>query len=417
MTEDFFKENQDYNNVYFMVVDAKGHSKLVRDNDLDKVDQAFDEFERVVSESVTNEKKQRRVQFAEFWGWQGDGGLCIFYDEQESKAREAAIFSAKGILVEIPHLNQKLERSKIVGEIHVRIALHKGGIRYKGFMKRGSIHSAELNLIAHAEKVIPMDCLAISADVFDKCGSMKKEFLKAEGAFENKTFYLYSERLKNDVCKDWKENVSRTGEMNIVGLDSNIPPAELGLSGLFSQRAETTEYSRLINAAQECIWVSGISLQGFQEDFSDDLLFKKAIEGVEIRFLVADPEVTISIKRTAHQMPAWADYAMNTGSHNQKSIQSLIKRVRLINRRIEENQSKKKKIISLKYYSTFPAAILRVDSILYFSPYFARRLGLKTFTLKLREGKLYEQVVGNFNAVWEDSRYSRSDARNPKGSK
>jgi hypothetical protein len=411
MKEDFFKEGQAYNNVYFMVVDAQGHSKIVRDNDLDKVDLAFDEFEKIVSESVNLKKTKYRCQFAEFWGWQGDGGLCIFYDGDESRARETAISSAQEILAEIPYLNAKLGRANIIGEIHIRIALHKGNFRYKGVFKRGSIHSQELNLVSHAEKVVPADSLAMSVDIFNICGAMKTGFLKADGAFESKDFYLYSKRSNEEISNEWKGNVGRTGEINIVGLDSNIPPAELGLSAIFSHRAETKEYFELISAAQECIWVCGIGLSGFQDDFTNDFIVKKALEGVEIRFLVVDPEVGVNIKATQYSMPVWADYAIDSGSHNQESLQSLVKRVDLINREIDKSPLVKKKYVALRYYSTFPVAMLRVDSILYFSPYMARRLGMKTFTLKLREGRLYEQVLGNFRTVWEENKYSRTDAK------
>lgn len=410
MSEDFFEIDHDYKDVYFMMVDAKGHSKIIIENDADKADQAFDKFEEMVYEAVNSKKRKTRCQVAGFWGWQGDGGLCVFYDKDESKARETAICSAEEILAEISPLNERLQRLEVTGQIHVRIALHKGNIRYKGSFKHGSIHSRDLNLVSHAEKVVPTDTLAISADVFAICGSLKKDFFKAEGSFEDKEFYLYGLRQKEEIMKEWKENLSNIGETKIVGLNSNIPSAELGLSGLFSQRAETAEYSKLIASAKQCIWVSGIGLEGFQYDFSDEILFRKAVEGVEIRFLVADPKVTININGKPRQMPAWADYAINSGSHNQNALKSLVQKVHSLNKRIAEDKSAGKKLISLKYYSTFPAAMLRVDSTVYFSPYLAKRPGVKTFTLKFREGKLYDQVIGNFTAVWNDSKYSRNDS-------
>lgn len=152
MDKDSFKKGQDYKDVYFMMVDAKGHSKVVNENDSDKVDQAFDEFEETVYKAVNQKQRETRCQVAEFWGWQGDGGLCVFYDADESKTRETAINSAKEILAMIPSLNDKLRRMDITGEIHVRIALHKGNIKYKGLFHHGSIHSRDLNLVAHAEK-------------------------------------------------------------------------------------------------------------------------------------------------------------------------------------------------------------------------------------------------------------------------
>ena len=40
------------NNVYFLKIDAKGHSTIVYQNDADKADIAFDSFEEMVYESV-----------------------------------------------------------------------------------------------------------------------------------------------------------------------------------------------------------------------------------------------------------------------------------------------------------------------------------------------------------------------------
>src|ERR1700676_5411045 len=95
-----FQAGQAYANVYFLKVDAKGHSQIVRQNDADKADYAFDQFEALVYESVDEAAKRCGCAYAKFWGWQGDGGLCILYDNDESKARTATLEAAEIILAD-----------------------------------------------------------------------------------------------------------------------------------------------------------------------------------------------------------------------------------------------------------------------------------------------------------------------------
>ena len=395
-----------------MVVDAKEHSKIVQYNDSDKVDRAFDEFEEVVHGAVDKKIKQTRCKHAEFWGWQGDGGLCVFYDEEESFAREAAISSAKEILADIPFLNNRLKRLDIAGEIHVRIALHKGGFRYKGKARRGSIHSKELNLVSHVEKIVPSDTIAISKDIYDISGNLKNEFSEAKGEFENMKFYLYSNRPRNEILNEWERNLTAFGENRIVGLESDVPLEELGLSGTFSQRALTDQYVRLIREARRCVWALGVGLGGFQSNHRETILLRKALEGVDIRLLVADPDVRVNIEGKKLSLPSWRDYAMGGGDYSESSLVNIAKIVDTINRQMQKNPSTKKTYIKLRYYMTTPTfAMLRVDSIVYFSPYFVQQPSLKSFTLKLRsEGRLYDQCIRHFNSIWNDERYSREAA-------
>jgi len=397
---------RDYNNVYFMVVDAKEHSKIVRYNDADKVDKAFDEFETMVHNAVERGKTETRCEIAQSWGWQGDGGLYVFYDQEESIARKATLQSAKEILAEIPALNNRLSRMKISGEIHVRIAIHKGNIRYKE--KTGSIHSKELNLASHVQKLVPYDTIAISKDVYDISGETQNEFVEAEGEFEGMKFYLYSSRPKKDILEEWRRNLPLTSG-NVIQLESDVPIEELGLVGAFSQRALTYEYVSRIREAKNHIWVMGIGLGGFQSNHRANILVQKALEGVDIRLLVVDPDIQIKLGDEPFSLPSWCDFSMDAGNYNQNSLYSAIKMVNNINRQIQQDNSAQKQLVKIKYYKVIPSfAMLRVDSIIYFSPYFSGRSNLKAFTLKLTEGgRLYEQCIKHFELIWNNNRYSR----------
>lgn len=87
-----FEAKRDYNNVYFMQVDIQGHSPMLRQNAADIADAALDGFEKLVYEAVDEASKKTSCELNEFWGWAGDGGLCVFYDsQQESKAKETVL--------------------------------------------------------------------------------------------------------------------------------------------------------------------------------------------------------------------------------------------------------------------------------------------------------------------------------------
>jgi hypothetical protein len=57
-----FEANRDYINVYFMMIDASGHSSIVRQNDADAADYAFDRFEEVVYQAVDDSVRINRCQ-------------------------------------------------------------------------------------------------------------------------------------------------------------------------------------------------------------------------------------------------------------------------------------------------------------------------------------------------------------------
>lgn len=206
-----------------------------------------------------------------------------------------------------------------------------------------------------------------------------------------------------DITKDPKSGLGDS----IASLESTVPLAEIGLIGAFPQRAETRDYVNLINNVHHYLWVSGVGLGGFQGDHSNSILLKKAKEGVDIRFLIADPETKVKISDLEYSLPAWSDFVVGSGTYNQSSGQTFLKKIDTMNRILERTSSKRKKYIRVRYYSTFLAAIFRADSIIYYGPYLTKRLGLKTFTIKLREGRIFDQVVNSFEAIWEDKNYSR----------
>lgn len=205
--DSIFNEGESLINVYFMKVDASGHSAIVRENPHDKVNTLFDLVEDSIYNVVQAKKKLYRCAYTDFWGWQGDGGLCVTYDAQESIANTTALESAIAIIeYGLPSLREDLGKQQIQGSLHLRVAIHKGAFQYKE--RHGSIHSRELNFVAHLEQVAPRDTIVISRDVFEaSTPELKQRFQKLDFSFEGEEVYVYSKHFSPLTVFQWITSV------------------------------------------------------------------------------------------------------------------------------------------------------------------------------------------------------------------
>lgn len=206
----FFSDDISYTNVYFMKIDASGHSNIVLNNPDDLVNKLFDLLEDTVYSAVEENRKIHNCQYAEFWGWQGDGGLCVIYDPYESIALRTSIDSALSILdFKLQELRNHLNKLRIKGNLHLRISIHKGSFTYKGRSNQGSIHSKDLNFVSHLETRTPKDSLTISEDVFNCCDAdLIDKFKPLDFNFENKNIFIYKNRFSNKIYFEWLSNIS-----------------------------------------------------------------------------------------------------------------------------------------------------------------------------------------------------------------
>lgn len=210
-----FKEGAGLINVYFLKVDASGHSAMVRQNPHDKVNTLFDLVEDSIYGQVQAKKKLYGCEYADFWGWQGDGGLCVIYDAEESKANSTALESAISIIgYGLPSLREDLSKQQIQGSLHLRVAIHKGAFRYKE--AHGSIHSRELNFVAHLEEVAPRDTIVISRDVFEaSTPQLKQSFKKLDFPFEGEEIYLYGKHFSPLTVFQWISSIPIQGSFRM----------------------------------------------------------------------------------------------------------------------------------------------------------------------------------------------------------
>ncbi len=205
----FLVDGQTYTDVYFLKVDVSGHSTIVAGNPSDIVNRFFDHFESSVFAAVDDTKKLHDCGYAEFWGWEGDGGLCVIYDRSESVALQTAVESAVNLLdYKLQPLQDALRRLGARGELHMRIALHRGSFTYKGYGRHGSIHSKDLNFVAHLEQVAPRDTLVISRDVHQRCPTdLAGRFSALPFRFENYEVFAYSICSDSEAAFEWAARV------------------------------------------------------------------------------------------------------------------------------------------------------------------------------------------------------------------
>ena len=244
-TAHFIADNV-YENVYLVAIDASGHSNIVESNPGDKADEAFDLFQSRVNNRLQGLRQRYRCAYAEVWSWQGDGGLLAIHDNNESVARDVAVDFSRALLqLDLRHLQDEFRQQDLDGELHIRIALHKGAIRYLGDDRRGSIHSADINFTAHLESATPSDTLAISEEVHRVCGKRAEDFEYC-GSFESRKVYLWAPNSgTRSAARSWllKQGLSRS--TNLFG---------------FYERPSQGEKARIISLADENMLDLGTAL-------------------------------------------------------------------------------------------------------------------------------------------------------------
>jgi hypothetical protein len=187
-----FVAGKTYPDVFLIFIDSSGHSSIVRENPRDRAKQAFDLVQARIASRLRQVATKNRCSDAEQWSWQGDGGLFVVHDPNESVSSQTALETSLALLrLDLPHLQDEFAEQDIAGDLHLRLSLHKGVVTYPGHGNQGSIHSADLNFGAHLEAAVPADHLGVSEDVVAVAGKHKDAFVSV-GSFESRRVYLHS---------------------------------------------------------------------------------------------------------------------------------------------------------------------------------------------------------------------------------
>lgn len=188
-----FSKNQVYENVYFIFVDASGHSNVVRRNPKDVSTQAFDLLFDKISNRLNRVVLKNKCEIAVVWSWLGDGGMIAMYDTSEKTVVTTSLKLVQDILkLDLPSLQSEFINEGINGELHIRIALHKGTIKYTDEGQQGFIHSTDINWGAHLEKATPKDSVSISKEIYDILPNDKQREFVSVGRFEDRDVFMHS---------------------------------------------------------------------------------------------------------------------------------------------------------------------------------------------------------------------------------
>jgi hypothetical protein len=241
-----FSAGATYDNVYFLAADAAGYSDVVRLNPRDRAAKAFDLLrERLVARARERAAKHGCAR-VELWGWRGDGGLLVVHDDNESTALDVALETGQCMLTtELDRLREESQQAGLTGGVHIRMAIHKGVIRYPALGDSGAIHSPDINFTVHLEQATPRDCLAISESVHEVCGRYADMF-EPVGSYEGRSVYLMRTGGRpGDGRRAWLRN---------AGLASNVPVRA------FAERPSQQEKARLIDVAVKDVLDLGAAL-------------------------------------------------------------------------------------------------------------------------------------------------------------
>lgn len=201
-----FIKDQVYDNVFMVFIDASGHSNVVKNNPKDMSTQAFDLLFEKINSRLQKVVNKKRCEIGVVWSWLGDGGLIVIYDESENVSLNTTIEFALDILkLDLPTTQSEFENEGINGELHIRMAVHKGTIKYTDDGQQGFIHSADINWGAHLEKVTPKDSVSISKEIYSILPNEKKKAFISVGEFEEREIYILSPNIdKKNILLRWR---------------------------------------------------------------------------------------------------------------------------------------------------------------------------------------------------------------------
>ncbi|TDD73288.1 hypothetical protein E1293_31815 [Actinomadura darangshiensis] len=246
MSAGSFEPGCTYDNVYFLFTDASGYSTIVGTNPRDLAAHLFDRLRDAIVARVEKLAAEHRCERAELWSWRGDGGCLVVHDEEESAALQVALRAGMAILTaDLPELREELLRSGARGELHLRLAVHKGPIHYTPDGDTGAIHSPDINFAAHLEEVTPRDCLTISEDVHRVAGRLADQF-EPGGTYEGKTVHLMS--------PDGEYGHGRRAWLRTAGLAGGLR------LHAYAQRPSQPEKARLVDIAVDEVLDFGTAL-------------------------------------------------------------------------------------------------------------------------------------------------------------
>jgi class 3 adenylate cyclase len=228
-----FRAGRTYDNVYFLFADASGYSRSVASHSRDHAAHAFNLLRDRLIARVRTVAAERGCARTAVWAWRGDGGFLAIRDSNESTARDVALEAGRSMLTrDLPGLRDELGQAGLEVELHIRMAIHKGPVRYAS--DPGLIHSDDVNFAAHLEEATPRDCLAISGDVYKVAGSYA-DWFEPVGRHADRGIYL--------MCPGGRPGDAARAWLTMAGLAGGVAVHA------YPQRPSQDELAKLLHCA------------------------------------------------------------------------------------------------------------------------------------------------------------------------
>src|SRR5262249_17129 len=122
----------------------------------------------------------------------------------------------------------------IGGHLHLRIAVHRGTIKYRGVGMEGGIYSPDINFVAHLEKAAPVDTVVISEDVFRVAGRFADLFQPVRSSQRHPLYLFGGSRRAGDGAGAWLAAHGLAGAKPVFG---------------YIERPNQLEKARMVKAA------------------------------------------------------------------------------------------------------------------------------------------------------------------------
>jgi DNA-binding SARP family transcriptional activator/predicted DCC family thiol-disulfide oxidoreductase YuxK len=232
---------------FLIAVDVAAHSTVLVNNPRDLVFRVMDLLHERLTDRLLRLAERHRCGSAQLWRWTGDSGLLVVRDEEESVACTTAMEYVKSVLeLDLAHLRAELASLGMYGDLHVRMGVHRGSVRYRGEGPGGAIYSPDISFAAHLEKIAPPDTAAVSGAVQQVAGGFDA-LLHPVGQHLSHPIYLFSPGVSPAAArKAW---------LATHGLDGARPVHA------YTERPSQWEKSRLIAEAEDEVIDLGTALR------------------------------------------------------------------------------------------------------------------------------------------------------------
>ena len=163
---------------------------------------------------------------------------------------------------------------------------------------------------------------------------------------------------------------------------------DFGVTRIYDRRAAQIrdEYAIRLEKADENIDILGFGLKDCRRDYMAELGAMSA--RAHVRILLLDPSVAAAGQRDQEEG---------------QSVGTIAGEIREFATQFQQHYGNGSPTLELHYFTCLPSVnIFRIDSDLFWGPYFVGRASGNTVTIRVRRGGvMYDQLLRHFNEIWD----------------